>query len=57
MANTSTTRVNVDVRELTRNFNDHIPVDHVAMVIEQGKIFDLIDPNGAGKSPRHRLRS
>jgi ABC-2 type transport system ATP-binding protein len=40
----------VEIRELTRQFDGIVAVDHVTIAIEQGDIFGLIGPNGAGKS-------
>jgi ABC-2 type transport system ATP-binding protein len=42
--------VAVDIRELTRRFDDAIAVDRVNLGIAPGEIFGLIGPNGAGKS-------
>jgi ABC-2 type transport system ATP-binding protein len=40
----------IDIRELTRRFDDVAAVDRVTIAIRQGEMFGLIGPNGAGKS-------
>jgi len=40
----------IQVKDLTKAFNDLVAVDHISFEIEQGEIFGLLGPNGAGKT-------
>jgi branched-chain amino acid transport system ATP-binding protein len=40
----------LETRQLTKRFGGLIAVDHVDLVVEQGKIASVIGPNGAGKT-------
>jgi ABC-2 type transport system ATP-binding protein len=40
----------IRVRELTRQFNSFIAVDHVSFTVGRGELFGLLGPNGAGKT-------
>lgn len=40
----------IEVKSLTRKFNDFIAVDGISFTIKKGEIFGLLGPNGAGKS-------
>lgn len=42
--------IEVDVRNLTKKYDDHIAVDDISFTIETGKIYGFLGPNGAGKS-------
>jgi ABC-2 type transport system ATP-binding protein len=40
----------IEVRELTRKFNDFTAVDAISFDVAKGEIFAFLGPNGAGKS-------
>lgn len=40
----------VDVKNVTKRFNDKLVLDNISFQIKEGEIFGLIGPNGAGKS-------
>ncbi len=40
----------IQVRDLTKTFNDLVAVNHISFEIGQGEIFGLLGPNGAGKT-------
>lgn len=40
----------IEVKNITKRFNDKLVVDNVSFNIEKGEIFGLLGPNGAGKS-------
>lgn len=40
----------VEVKNITKRFNDKLVLDNISFSIEEGEIFGLIGPNGAGKS-------
>lgn len=42
--------IEVDVRNMTKKYDDHIAVDDISFTIETGKIYGFLGPNGAGKS-------
>ncbi|RAR43927.1 ABC transporter ATP-binding protein [Paenibacillus sp. MDMC362] len=40
----------IDIRELTKSYNETKAVDRLSLQIKRGEIFGLLGPNGAGKS-------
>ncbi|MEM2990469.1 MAG: ATP-binding cassette domain-containing protein, partial [Halobacteria archaeon] len=40
----------IQVKNLTKKFNDFIAVNQISFSIKEGEIFGLLGPNGAGKS-------
>ena len=40
----------IEIRELTKRFEDFTAVDHLSLRIETGEFFGLLGPNGAGKT-------
>ena len=40
----------LELRNVTRKFNDFIAVDNMSLSIQKGEIFGLLGANGAGKS-------
>jgi len=42
--------IEVEVRNLTKKYENHLAVDNISFSIETGKIYGLLGPNGAGKS-------
>ncbi len=40
----------IETRDLTKEFNGLVAVDHVDLQIEKGELFGLLGPNGAGKT-------
>jgi ABC-2 type transport system ATP-binding protein len=40
----------VEVKNITKAFNDHIAVNDISFSVEAGEVFGLLGPNGAGKS-------
>lgn len=45
----------IEVKELTRRFNNLVAVDHICFNVKKGEIFGLLGPNGAGKSTTIRI--
>ena len=50
-------RIMIEVRDLTKNFNGFTAVDQVSFNVDKGKIFGLLGPNGAGKTTIIRMLS
>jgi ABC-2 type transport system ATP-binding protein len=40
----------IEIRSLTKRFNDKLVIDNISLEIGKGEIFGLVGPNGAGKS-------
>lgn len=40
----------INIKELSKQFGQHIAVDNLNLSIDEGEIFGLLGPNGAGKS-------
>jgi ABC-2 type transport system ATP-binding protein len=45
----------VQVRELTRRFNDFTAVETISFTVNRGEIYGFLGPNGAGKSTTIRM--
>lgn len=45
----------VEARELTKQFDHFLAVDHVSFVVPRGQIFGFLGPNGAGKTTTIRM--
>ena len=40
----------IELKELTKQFDDFTAVDHLSLTVETGEFFGLLGPNGAGKT-------
>jgi ABC-2 type transport system ATP-binding protein len=47
----------INVKNLTKMFNDFVAVDSIRFDVKKGEIFGLLGPNGAGKSTTIRMLS
>src|SRR5208337_2825050 len=47
----------IEVKNLTKMFNDFVAVDSISFDVKKGEIFGLLGPNGAGKSTTLRVLS
>ena len=47
----------IEVKNLTKKFNDFTAVDHVSFDVKKSEIFGLLGPNGAGKTTIIRMLS
>lgn len=45
----------IEIKELTKRFNQRIAVNNITFNIESGEIFGLVGPNGAGKTTTMRM--
>ncbi len=45
----------IEVKNLTKKFNDFLAVDHINFHVAEGEIFAFLGPNGAGKSTTIRM--
>lgn len=43
------------VRNILKQYANHVALDHVSMEVEQGSVFGLLGPNGAGKTSLIRI--
>lgn len=47
----------IELRNLTKQFDQFTAVDHLNLTIEKGEFFGLLGPNGAGKTTTISLLS
>ena len=47
----------IEVRELTKRYNDRTAVDRVSFSVQKGEILGFLGPNGAGKSTTMKILS
>lgn len=40
----------IEVKNLVKNYGNHVAVDHISFTVETGKVVGFLGPNGAGKS-------
>ncbi|GAG02334.1 unnamed protein product, partial [marine sediment metagenome] len=40
----------IEVKNLSKKYNEHLAVDNISFDVKEGEIFGLLGPNGAGKS-------
>ncbi len=45
----------IEVRNLTKKFNDFAAVDHITFDVKKSEVFGLLGPNGAGKTTTIRM--
>jgi ABC-2 type transport system ATP-binding protein len=45
----------LQIKNITKQFSNHLALDNVSCEIEKGKIFGLLGPNGAGKTTLIRI--
>ena len=45
----------IEVRNLTKQFGNHLAVDNISFTAEKGEILGFLGPNGAGKSTTMRM--
>jgi ABC-2 type transport system ATP-binding protein len=45
----------IQVKDLTKRYEDLVAVDHISFEVAEGEIFGLLGPNGAGKSTTFRM--
>ncbi|KTD13608.1 putative fused transporter subunits of ABC superfamily: ATP-binding component [Legionella gratiana] len=45
----------IDVRELTKKFDEKVAVDHISLKVEKGSIFGFLGSNGSGKTTTIRM--
>jgi len=47
--------IDVELRDVTKQFDDVIAVDHASLQIERGEFFSLLGPSGCGKTTTLRM--
>jgi ABC-2 type transport system ATP-binding protein len=45
----------IDVKKLTKKFDDKVAVDHISLQVEKGSIFGFLGSNGSGKTTTIRM--
>ncbi len=40
----------IEVKEIVKQYGNHLAVDHLSFQVEKGQIYGFLGPNGAGKS-------
>ncbi|MEA3324340.1 MAG: ATP-binding cassette domain-containing protein [Euryarchaeota archaeon] len=45
----------IEVKELTKDYNGLMAVDHINFEVEEGEVFGFLGPNGAGKTTTVRM--
>jgi len=45
----------IETKDLTKQFDGHVAVDHLSLSIDQGEVFGFLGPNGAGKTTTIRM--
>jgi len=45
----------IEVKELTKHYNELTAVDHINFEVEEGEVFGFLGPNGAGKTTTVRM--
>ena len=40
----------IEVRDIVKQYGNHLAVDHLSFKVEKGQIYGFLGPNGAGKS-------
>ena len=50
-----TGQIAIDVREVTKRFDDIVAVDQISLDVRRGEIFGFLGPNGAGKTTTLRM--
>ena len=45
----------IETKDLTKEFNGKVAVDHLALQIDDGEVFGFLGPNGAGKTTTVRM--
>ena len=40
----------IEVKNLVKRYGDHVAVNNLSFIVEEGQIYGFLGPNGAGKS-------